>query len=133
MEASAPLDTGITYGCAPWTSFVWCLVRLAALHRRQFFLPQSRPNLVLFGDDMPKKISVSVNTLGELKEFISSCEHAGLGDDAIISAKITMGGKVKELSAERSEVDHKFTGYQPRNASMDKPPPPPTSSAPLSP
>jgi hypothetical protein len=73
------------------------------------------------GDNMPKKITVSVHTLGELREFISSCEHAGLTDRSIISAKITMGGKVKELSAEHSEEDNKPPKYTPRNTSFDKP------------
>lgn len=40
-------------------------------------------------------------TLAGLREFIAACEKAEIDDSAVISARITMGGKVKALTAQR--------------------------------
>jgi hypothetical protein len=46
------------------------------------------------------KISRSVETLADLKEFVSMCEASDVPPDAKIKARASIGGYTKELSAE---------------------------------
>jgi hypothetical protein len=55
-----------------------------------------------------KRISIGAPagsfTLAEVREFVASCDHAGLEDSAVIIARTNIGGKVRELIAERPDT-----------------------------